>query len=148
MIEKRTIRTQILTQIITVEVTPDDNDCCWIHVYDSVNFADAGNFHQWDLRFDETKKLLAACETWLASKPGDPQNIVTIANYLDFKLEASTAPDAFGCMSIRIEADWRFRDNPKLADGWLTFLSSAQVRRLKNALDEFFTNLQNGDHND
>lgn len=148
MIDKRTIRTQAPTQIITVEVTPDDNDCCWLYIYDSINFDFNGHAHQWDLRFDETRKLLDACETWLASKPGDPQGTAIVADYDDFKLKASTAPDAFGCMSIRIEADWRFKGNPKLVDGWLTFLSSAQVRRLKDALDLFFRNMKEGDHND
>ena len=142
--QQRTIHTQVPTQIITVDVTPDLNQCCWIRIDDSINFTALLGWEQWDLNTDETRKLLDACNTWLTNKPGDPQNIAVIANYLDFKLEASTAPDAFGCMGIRIEAEWRFRNNPKLADGWITLLAPAQVRELKAALELFFINLQNG----
>ena len=146
--QQRTIHTQVPTQIITVDVTPDLNQCCWIRIDDSVDFAALLGWEQWDLNTDETRKLLDACNTWLAAKPGDPQNIITVANYIDFKLEASTAPDAFGCMSIRIEAEWRFRNIESLKGGLTLHLNQHQARRLKNALDEFFTNLQNGVYSD
>lgn len=147
MTDRRTIHTQVLTQTITVETTPDLNQCCWIHVYDSVNFAAMLGWEQWDIDVDETRKLLEACDHYLDNPTAQPQ-WTKVATYLDFTLQATDAPDAGGNMQIHIGAEWRFRNIESLKGGLTLHLNQHQARRLKDALDEFFTNLQNGVHSD
>lgn len=145
--QQRTIHTQVPTQTITIDVTPDRNNCCWVRVNDPINFAALLGWEQWDIDTDKTKRLLAACNHYL-DNPTAPPLWTEVATYQDFTLQATNAPDAGGNMQIHIGAEWRFRNIESLRGGLMLHLNRHHVRRLKAALDEFFTNLQNGVYSD
>lgn len=147
-VQQRTVNTQVPTQTITVDVTPDLNDCCWIRIDDPINFATLLGWEQWDLDDDETRKLLDACNHYLDNLSTAQPQWVKVATYLDFTLQATTGPDTGGNMQIHIGAEWRFRGIESLKGGLSLHLNQHQVRRLKDALDLFFTNLQNGVYSD